>query len=209
MKANINHNAYNSNPKVRDAHQVKLKRDDCRPEMKTIMIILKCCHLQSFYCWYFWRNTNWSLVKVLSLVGIAQTQHLHWGQPDLPLTFAWIQKKIFITLLRGCIAQNWSLQSCQACHVEQCLSTVEKNRTDNTWVVPLWQTATPPMCSNLGFLPEPRIELFDRRKSSTAFCFFSVGSALLYLRFLVLMLSEWKGWPCLPSLKYKKLPRDK
>ena len=82
-----------------------------------------------------------------------------------------------------------------------------KNRTDNTWVAPLWQTATPPTCSNLGFLPEPRIELFDRRKSSTAFCFFSVGSALLYL--LVLMLSEWKGWPCLPSLKYKKLPRDK
>ena len=126
MKANINHNAYNSNPKVRDAHQVKLKRDDCRPEMKTIIIILNCCHMLSFYCWYFWRNTNWSLVKVLSLVGIAQTQHLHWGQPDLPLTFAWIQKKIFITLLRGCIAQNWSLQSCQACHVEQCLSKVGK-----------------------------------------------------------------------------------
>ena len=177
MKANINHNAYNSNPKVRDAHQVKLKRDDCRPEMKTIMIILNCCHMQSFYCWYFWRNTNWSLVKVFQkdIHNIALHKIGHFS------------------------------------HVKHAMlsNVCRKNRTDNTWVVPLWQTATPPTCSNLGFLPEPRIELFDRRKSSTAFCFFSVGSALLFLRVLVLMLSEWKGWPCLPSLKYKKLPRDK
>ena len=180
MKANINHNAYNSNPKVRDAHQVKLKRDDCRPEMKTIMIILNCCHMQSFYCWYFWRNTNWSLVKVF--------------QKDIHN----IIKRLHCTKL---VTSVMSSMPCWAMFVDS-----RKNRTDNTWVVPLWQTATPPMCSNLGFLPEPRIELFDRRKSSTAFCFFSVGSALL---FLVLMISEWKGWPCLPSLKYEKLPRDK